>query len=115
MPGSSVAGGFWLLTAILFLLAAALYLLKPGFWWIPGAMAVMLSQILIILSWKDARFGTIANVIILLPEFLRYTGAEDSFTSGRLFSVFLSTDCMCTYAYAKFNLQEIEYNCTELK
>lgn len=34
--------------------------------------AMVLSQILIILYWKDAKFGTIANVIILATMIVEY-------------------------------------------
>jgi hypothetical protein len=32
-----------------------------------GALAVTLSQTLIMLSWSDAKIGTVANIIILIP------------------------------------------------
>jgi hypothetical protein len=41
------------------------FLLKKDWWWIIAVPALVLSQILIIMSWQDAKFGTIANVVIL--------------------------------------------------
>jgi hypothetical protein len=35
-------------------------------WWMPAAVAVVLSQVLIVVQWHDARFGTIANVLLLI-------------------------------------------------
>jgi hypothetical protein len=64
---SKPVGILWLLAAILFIGAAILFLLKVQQWWIPAAPAVFLSQALIVFSWGDARFGTLLNVIILLP------------------------------------------------
>jgi len=65
-PISKPAGIFWLLTAILFLILLAMLLLHKEYWWMIAVAAVLLSQILIFTSWTDAKFGTIANVIILI-------------------------------------------------
>lgn len=63
---SKPLGIFWLLAGLLFLAVVVLVLLKADWWWILAFIAIAISQILIILSWQDARFGTIANVIILI-------------------------------------------------
>ncbi|MGG9960809.1 DUF6544 family protein [Ferruginibacter sp. SUN106] len=59
-------GAFWLITAVLFTITAILWVLKKENWAIIAIAAVVLSQIVIIASWKDAKYGTIANLIILL-------------------------------------------------
>ena len=56
----------WLLACALFLAAAVLFLLRRDWWWMMGAAAVVLSQTLIGLSWPDAKWGTLANVLIAL-------------------------------------------------
>ncbi|GAA4436979.1 hypothetical protein GCM10023188_30660 [Pontibacter saemangeumensis] len=61
---SRPAGVLWFVTAMLFLVAAALYLLRKE-WWLIGFPAALLSQLLIISVWQDARFGTIANCLVL--------------------------------------------------
>ncbi len=63
---SKPAGVFWLLTALLFAVAAILFLIKKEMWPYLAVVAVIISQILIIAAWKDAKFGTIANIIVLL-------------------------------------------------
>lgn len=63
---STTAGAFWLLAAFLFLAAVLLFLFKKEGWIAAAVVAVILSQILIVTVWKDARFGTLANVVILL-------------------------------------------------
>lgn len=63
---SKPLGIFWLLAGLLFLAAVVLVFLKVDWWWILAFIAIVISQLLIILSWQDARFGTIANVIILI-------------------------------------------------
>ncbi|NTW25890.1 MAG: hypothetical protein HGA37_14430 [Lentimicrobium sp.] len=65
-PISITSGFFWLLAGLLFLAAVLLVFLKADWWWIPALIAIVISQFLIILSWQDARFGTIANIIILI-------------------------------------------------
>ena len=58
-------GLIWLLTGALFVVSAILYVMKKDTWPILAIIAVVVSQILIFTVWKDAKFGTIANVIIL--------------------------------------------------
>ncbi len=62
---SKPLGILWLLAAIIFLTVVVLYLLKSGWWWIPAVLAIILSQTLIISSWVDSQFGTLANILIL--------------------------------------------------
>jgi len=69
---SKPMGLFWLLTMILFMLSAVFFLLRKEWWFGPAIMAVIFSQLLIIGGWHDAKFGTIANVIILLTSLLAY-------------------------------------------
>jgi hypothetical protein len=59
-------GFMWFLVAMLFIIAAAGYAFDKSFWPFPALAAVVISQVLILFSWGDARFGTIANVIILV-------------------------------------------------
>lgn len=61
--GAAVA---WLAAAVLMLAAAVTLMLAPHCWWIVGAIAVSISQGVILTAWLDARFGTIANLVILL-------------------------------------------------
>jgi hypothetical protein len=67
MPISKKAGILWLIAALLFLLAFALMLCSYDAWWIFGTLAIILSQALVFRYWSDAKFGTIANLIILVP------------------------------------------------
>jgi len=62
---SKVSGTLWLMTAFLFITSTFLFLLKKDAWLAFGLLAVIISQILIFAVWQDAKFGTIANVIIL--------------------------------------------------
>lgn len=63
---SITAGITWLITALLFMIAVVLFLLHKNSWPLVLLVAVLISQVLIILVWKEARAGTIFNIIALL-------------------------------------------------
>jgi hypothetical protein len=69
---SRPAGVLWLAAALLFAVTAVLVLLNKEWWWMPAIAAILLSQALVVLWWQDAKFGTIANVIILAGAVLGY-------------------------------------------
>jgi len=66
LPISKPMGFVWLTATVLFLTYGILYLANTKYAWLVGLVAVTISQILIILLWKDARFGTIPNILILV-------------------------------------------------
>lgn len=59
------AGALWLAAALLFAATAAMVLLHYDAWWMTAAAAVVLSQALVVLYWRDAKFGTIPNIVVL--------------------------------------------------
>jgi len=63
---SKLTGFLWFVTAMLLVTTSVLLLLKRESWPYIAIVAAILSQVLIITSWNDAKFGTIANIIILL-------------------------------------------------
>jgi hypothetical protein len=62
---SRPVGVLWLSVTILLIVTALIYLLQNEYWWLIALSGVILSQVLIICYWHDAKFGSIANVIIL--------------------------------------------------
>ena len=72
MSISKISGIGWLLACILFLIAAIAYISKQNWWFILAIAAILLSTILIISVWKDAKFGMIPNLIILVVTVLGY-------------------------------------------
>ena len=56
----------WLLAAILVVASAIAFVAWPRGFWMLGLAALVVSQGVIVTSWLDARFGTIANVLLLL-------------------------------------------------
>jgi hypothetical protein len=67
LPISRPVGLLWLVSTLLFVTAAALLLFKSEWWWLPAAPALLLSQGLILAAWRDAKFGTFANLLLVLP------------------------------------------------
>jgi hypothetical protein len=65
-PISPAAGALWLVSGALFLITAVSLALWPRGWWLIGAFAIVLSMATIIPAWTDAKFGAIANAIVLL-------------------------------------------------
>ncbi len=74
VPISQPLGLLWLAAALLFVLSAILLVVAPDRWWAPALGAVVISQVVIITSWSDARFGTIANLIVLVPAVIAALG-----------------------------------------
>lgn len=65
LPVSSKWGALWLAACLIFITSGIQYFCSSDLWWITGIIGVILSQVLIIAFWQDARFGTIPNLIIL--------------------------------------------------
>ena len=68
-------GLLWLLVALVFIMVAVLILMNKQGWPFFAIAAVILSQTLIIMSWQDAKWGTIVNILLLIisvPALGRY-------------------------------------------
>jgi hypothetical protein len=65
-PISKPVGLLWLLGGLLQFLTVATLFTFPRWWWWVGAVAVIVSQAVICTSWTDAKYGTIANLILLM-------------------------------------------------
>jgi hypothetical protein len=63
---SRFVGLLWLAACILFIAGAAFFVMNNEYFWIPVGLGLVLSQGLIILYWDDAKFGTIANVLVAI-------------------------------------------------
>jgi hypothetical protein len=60
-------GVLWALACLALLGAAVMVALDRERWWIPAAAGIVLSQLLIVNAWSDARAGTIVNLLLVLP------------------------------------------------
>lgn len=72
LPISKPMGLVWLITTVLFLSYGILCLLNSKYSFLAGLTAVAFSQVLIVLFWKDAKFGTIPNLIVLVVSLVSY-------------------------------------------
>ena len=66
--GSSISkpvGILWAFAFLVFTYTTFLYIYENQMWWLAALIAIVISQMLIILYWKDAKAGTLANIIIL--------------------------------------------------
>lgn len=63
-PISKPSGIIWLITCLVFIATAVLYLAEFWLWFGFGFSGIVLSQALIFQAWKDAKFGSILNVFL---------------------------------------------------
>jgi hypothetical protein len=60
------AGALWLIAALLFIATSFQFAEKFESWWLAALVAAVLSQGLIVGAWKEAKFGTVVNLIALV-------------------------------------------------
>lgn len=58
-------GLLWLAAALLMLATAVMLAVGARSWWLVGALGLVISQAAILSAWKEARAGTIANLLLL--------------------------------------------------
>lgn len=66
-PIGRALGLVWLGAGLSFVASAALLFVAPRAWAPVTAIAVLVSQAVVCTAWSDAKFGTLANAIVLLP------------------------------------------------
>jgi hypothetical protein len=71
-PVSKAMAIVWLLAAVALLATAGTILVWPRWWWLVASVAVALSQAAILSSWSDAKYGTVANVAVLVGAVFGY-------------------------------------------
>ncbi len=65
LPISKMQGLAWFIAALLVMSYGVLHALNFNYAWLMGIIAVLVSQGLILWFWKDAKFATLPNVLIL--------------------------------------------------
>jgi hypothetical protein len=53
-------------------ISAGAVVFLPRYWWAIGILALLASQAVVLSSWSDARFGTVANVLIFVAVILGF-------------------------------------------
>lgn len=76
-------GILWMLAGIVLLSMVITWSVRWDYWWVLAWTGILLSQVLIIYYWNDARFGTLFNVLIL-------TASVSAFSSNRMHRQYLS-------------------------
>lgn len=66
LPISRPLGVLWLVAGLALLATAVTSYAWPSGWWIVGLASLGLSQLAVITSWQDAKFGSVANALVLL-------------------------------------------------
>ena len=64
--GMRVLGVVWLLITAAFVIAGVATFFSPSWWWSFTLAVTVASLIVTLLGWPDAKFGMLANIIILL-------------------------------------------------
>lgn len=72
LPIGRSMGVLWLIAALLILIYGITYVSNNRYVWLAGIIAVVASQILIVLFWSDARFGTLPNAVILIVSIVAF-------------------------------------------
>ena len=70
---SKLQGVFWFITFLIFAYTGEALLLENPFWPWTAFTAALISTILIFTVWKDAKYGVIPNIIILLAALLYFS------------------------------------------
>ena len=63
---SKSLGMVWLISALFIATTALLFGIDHKYWWVMGFISAITSQILIFSAWKEARFGSIINLLLLI-------------------------------------------------
>jgi hypothetical protein len=88
-PIGRMGGLAWTTVTVLLLIAAVLVVRHDARWWYFAAPGILLSQVLIFGHWQDARFGTVANVLLAMAAVagisvsrFRHTYQQDAATAA---------------------------------
>ncbi|HYF02819.1 MAG TPA: DUF6544 family protein [Patescibacteria group bacterium] len=85
-------GFLWLLCVLLFVVSALGLYLKSNTWWISAITSIVLSQVLILITWNDAKYGTIANIVILVAAIVSYGQWSFTTTTSAELQAFLPSE-----------------------
>jgi len=72
-PISKPFGLLWLSAFVLLAISTILLSVQSSYWWVIGITGAIVSQVLIISFWSDAKFGTLLNLLILVAVLLAYS------------------------------------------
>lgn len=71
-PISRPLGVVWLLAAVVLIAAGVAAVFSPRTFWMLAVAGAVISQLVIVTSWTDARWGSLGNVIVLVAAVLSF-------------------------------------------
>jgi len=74
-PLPRVVGLIWLGVCLAFIGAASKVLFRYGQWWLVAGVGILVSQILVIYAWPDAKAGTLINIVLFIPVVIAWADA----------------------------------------
>jgi len=87
---SKTFGIIWLISSILLFIYAIIFISDHQHSWVIGFIAIIVSQILIFRFWKDSKYGSFINLLILLLIFYSYSTYEFNKLTNYETSIILS-------------------------
>jgi hypothetical protein len=73
---SKASGYVWLSVALLFVISSVLLVARVSFWPMLVIVGIIISQVLIIMQWKEAKAGTLINVVLLIVAVISMAGYQ---------------------------------------
>ena len=73
-PMRKAYGAVWLVCLVLLSTAAVTHAAGVTLWWVPALLGATLSQVLVFTAWSEAKYGTVANVVVLLAVIFSVAG-----------------------------------------
>jgi hypothetical protein len=107
-PISKTSGIAWLLTTLILFTSFLLFILGKDFWWILGFCGIVLSQVLIFQSWSDAKAGTLANLIILVPVIISFINSRPN-SFHKTFQITVQEQLSIPYEEELLNISDIQH------
>lgn len=59
-------GLVWLMTSLILICTAGLYLIGHELWWVLGLCGIFTSQVVIFKTWSEAKYGSLVNLLLIL-------------------------------------------------
>ena len=99
VPDHKPVRWIWITAFLLFVVTAIVLWFGNKSWWKLALLSVILSQILIITRWKEAKYGTIINILILIAVIPAYATSQ--------FDILVKKESQSILARAPLNKREI--------
>ena len=107
---SKISGLIWLIVFLLFVVTGIAFLAKAQCWYWLAIVTIIISTLLIIFVWKDAKFGTIPNILILLAALYSLsTFAFNNKVANEISTIIKQADTTKISVITKEQLNDLPY------